>query len=1257
MSGLGQAALPYGEDFSTTTFRDGNPGQTTADWNTTFEQLLLPVAPQLTGITFDETTVVEVIDGRYTTRAVALADLNGDGSLDLIDGVNGPTGVHLNNGGGVFGSRSYTNWVFRNTRAIAAGDVDRDGDIDFVTANISARIQLYLNDGTGTSFEIQNVSANNANTDDVALADVDGDGFLDVIAGNTNNQRNRMYINSADPLMPFGVDGIDGIEFGTGSRRSTRRVVVGDLDKDGDLDVVFLNQDEPDPSDNTRDQRNQVFMNRLAQGSPYTFSQSEIEIAGSNDVGYSFDGALGDMNGDGFLDLVVCNYGDGQASNVYLNNGSGATNNNPFTIAAVEFTAGDPVSCGSVATADADNDGDLDIFLTSNTIDFRNRVYFNDGTGMTFNAVDVGPIGQAPLVLPDPSDTSPRSHAGAVGDVDNDGDIDWIAGNQAYVNSAFVPLENTLFRNGGIGSGSLVQQLRAKATSLQIDNSGANSVKLVPSPATSMVGVEHLSQIDYWVSGNAGQNWASIQPDGRPVAIGAGTDIRWRAELRSESPALAAGLALLQLDVIANDSGPSVITPIGSAQVNEDDGTTGLPIVADFADPDGDTLYYSLIDMPAGTGLAIDPLTGEISGVPTNEDAVASPITATVFATDGALSATDTFTLTVINENDPPVFTSIPPVANAVQDVFYSYDVSAVDPDPNNETLLLTFSLSAAPSWLSLTDNGNGSAILSGTPGNSDVANNVSVVIVVSDPGGLSDTQSFEITVDNVNDQPLFVSNPPAGGAVQGTPYTYNIVTSDPDVGETDQATIAATIKPAWLSFVDNGDGTATLSGTPSNLDVTGDNTVNLIVSDPGGLSDVQNFVINVLNVNDVPVFDSIPETAAIQDVPYVYAISASDPDFGETQSLTISATVMPSWLTLTDQGDGTATLAGTPSSADVNIDNSVALLVTDPNGGTDTQAFVITVENRNDQPVFTSTPPAGGASVDVLYTYNVFASDPDAGDTQTLTFSARTLPGWLSFVDNGDGTAVLSGTPTIADVTLDNTVVLEVVDSGGLGSTQTFVVDVISVNAAPRFESSPITSATESAEYRYSVRATDSNGDAVTIAATTLPAWLTLTDRGGGFAMLSGVPTASDIGDHGVVLQATEESPAAGLATSQQFIITVTASSSGPTLLVNGDAEMNIFVDWNFNDPGATATDLEDGDLTSRIQTDGEVITSLPGVYTLTYTVTDNAGNRAQAQRIVRVVKEPQVDSIGSAGLIWLLSLLFVACQSRLSRRSRISD
>lgn len=67
-------------------------------------------------------------------------------------------------------------------------------------------------------------------------------------------------------------------------------------------------------------------------------------------------------------------------------------------------------------------------------------------------------------------------------------------------------------------------------------------------------------------------------------------------------------------------------------------------------------------------------------------------------------------------------------------------------------------------------------------------------------------------------------------------------------------------------------------------------------------------------------------------------------------------------------------------------------------------------------------------------------------------------------------------------------------------------------------------------------------HGDLLTITATTLPAWLALTDHGSGAVTLTGTPGALDVGDHPVSLVVTD---AGGLSAAQEFTITVTALPS----------------------------------------------------------------------------------------------------------------
>jgi large repetitive protein len=86
--------------------------------------------------------------------------------------------------------------------------------------------------------------------------------------------------------------------------------------------------------------------------------------------------------------------------------------------------------------------------------------------------------------------------------------------------------------------------------------------------------------------------------------------------------------------------------------------------------------------------------------------------------------------------------------------------------------------------------------------------------------------------------------------------------------------------------------------------------------------------------------------TTAAQKVAYTYAVTARDPDLLYGDALTITATTLPAWLTLTDHNDGTAALSGTPTNADVG-DHPVVLRVTDRGGLIDTQTFGITVWSR----------------------------------------------------------------------------------------------------------------------------------------------------------------------------------------------------------------------------------------------------------------------------------------------------------------------
>src|SRR5205085_1526824 len=146
-------------------------------------------------------------------------DVDRDGDLDLVAG-NGisstaqPLRLFLNNGtsnpwNGVTGSNVTTDTV--KCYAIALGDVDGDGDLDLVAGNSSAPIRWYPNDGVGNPWDTataQTISTDSRSFWSIALGDLDRDGDLDVVSG-VYADVSRYYLNNGTATPFAGVVGAD----------------------------------------------------------------------------------------------------------------------------------------------------------------------------------------------------------------------------------------------------------------------------------------------------------------------------------------------------------------------------------------------------------------------------------------------------------------------------------------------------------------------------------------------------------------------------------------------------------------------------------------------------------------------------------------------------------------------------------------------------------------------------------------------------------------------------------------------------------------------------------------------------------------------------------------------------------------------------------------------------------------------------------------------------------------------------------------
>ncbi len=92
-------------------------------------------------------------------------------------------------------------------------------------------------------------------------------------------------------------------------------------------------------------------------------------------------------------------------------------------------------------------------------------------------------------------------------------------------------------------------------------------------------------------------------------------------------------------------------------------------------------------------------------------------------------------------------------------------------------------------------------------------------------------------------------------------------------------------------------------------------------------------------------------------------------------------------------------------------------------------------------------------------------------------------------------------------------------------------------------------------------------------------------------------------------------------------------SDTTKPVILLHGSNPMSVVKGTAFNDPGATASDNVDGNISSSIAVSGVVNTNKIGIYTLTYQVADSAGNSASVNRVVKVINVPTSNGVSVDG------------------------
>jgi VCBS repeat-containing protein len=612
-----------------------------------------------------------------------------------------------------------------------------------------------------------------------------------------------------------------------------------------------------------------------------------------------------------------------------------------------------------------------------------------------------------------------------------------------------------------------------------------------------------------------------------------------------------------------NDA-PVAAVPIADQATDEDAAFSFTVPPASFSDADvGDTLTLSAT-LADGSSLPVwlsfDPTTQTFSGTPLNEDVGSLTIRVTATDTSGA-TATQDFTVTVINTNDGPVASATIVDQSTNEDAAFSFTVppaSFTDVDVG-DTLTLSAALadgSSLPAWLSFDP---ATQTFSGTPLNDDVGV-LTIRVTATDTAGAIATQDFTVTVNNTNDGPVASAVIANQSTNEDAGFSFVVPAAsftDVDVGDTLSLSAAladGSPLPVWLSF---DPATQTFSGTPLNDDV-GVLTIRVTATDSAGASASQDFTVTVNNTNDGPVASAvIANQSTNEDAGFSFTVppaSFTDVDVGDT--LTLSATLadgspLPAWLSFDPT---TQTFSGTPLNGDVGS-LAIRVTATDTAGATATQDFTVTVNNTNDAPVITSSDAASFAENGTGTVYTAAATDVDAGST--LTYSISGTDAALFNIDATTGAVTLKSPPNyeapgdtggnnVYDVTIG-------ASDGTVTTTKDVTITVTNINEAPTITSGAAANFAENGSGTvYTAAATDPDaGTTLTYSISGADAALFNIDAATGVVTFKSAPNFEAPADAGGnnVYDVTIGVSDGALTTSKDVAISVTNVNEAPVI------------------------------------------------------------------------------------------------------------
>nr|WP_321497865.1 putative Ig domain-containing protein [uncultured Methanolobus sp.] len=500
----------------------------------------------------------------------------------------------------------------------------------------------------------------------------------------------------------------------------------------------------------------------------------------------------------------------------------------------------------------------------------------------------------------------------------------------------------------------------------------------------------------------------------------------------------------ITITVLNVDRAP-VLRSIGGQTIDENQ---TLTFTISATDPDGDSVVYSVVDLPSGA--TFNASSGEFIWTPGY--GTSNNYNVEFIASANGLEDSETITIYVGDVDRPPVLDDIGD-RSVDENEELAFTVSANDPDGDS----VTYSSIGLPQGASFSSS---SGDFTWTPSYDDSGDHT--VEFIASANGLEDSETIIITVNNVDRAPVlnFIGD---RSLSENEVLSFTISAIDPD-GE--DVTYRAEGVPVNATF-----NTATRQFSwATGYDDSGSYDVTFTASS-NALNDSETITIKVSNVDRPVTLDPVDDFTVNESEVVDFIISGNDPDGDD---VVYSSLDNPLGSTLDANSGQFYWLTGYTDSGSYEVEFTATA-----NGTTASQSMTITVNNVDREPEL-ATIGSKTVNENSTLTFNVSATDAD-GDS--VIYSASGLPDGSEF---DTATGVFEWTTDYTDS--GNYSVNFTATANGLKDHENVSITVVNINAPPQFQSISSQTVLASDNLQFTLNATDVDNNTLVYSADSLP-------------------------------------------------------------------------------------------------------------------------------------------------------------------------